>query len=139
MNIDKSLTLVVLNYSAGKVSLSGQHEETIVVRVGGQVERIDTIDLGFPIGLDDEIAEFIHHTQVELQPGDGIVLYTDGITEAENPQRQHYGLERLCAVVSRHWQESASQIKQAVVADLRQHIQEQKVFDDITLLVLKQL
>ena len=46
MNSDKNLTLAILNYTQGKLSLSGQHEETLIVRFGGEVERISTIDLG---------------------------------------------------------------------------------------------
>jgi len=37
------------------------------VRNGGQVERIDTMDLGFPIGLDGEIADFISYGSFELE------------------------------------------------------------------------
>ncbi len=138
MDSEKNLTLVVLNYAHGRVSISGQHEETIVVRRDGQIERIDTIDLGFPIGLDDDIAQFISHAVVELQPGDGLVLYTDGITEAQNDRKQLYGVERLCTVISQHWERSANEVKQAVIEDVRRHIGKAKVFDDITLLVLKQ-
>jgi sigma-B regulation protein RsbU (phosphoserine phosphatase) len=138
MNSDKNLTLAILNYTQGQVSISGQHEETIVVRKGGKIERIDTLDLGFPIGLEYKISEFIRHTLVQLNPGDGIVLYTDGITEAETINRIQYGIERLCQVVRQNWQKSAEEIKQAVIDDVRRHIGEQKVFDDITLLVLKQ-
>jgi sigma-B regulation protein RsbU (phosphoserine phosphatase) len=138
MNSDKNLTLAILNYAQNQVSISGQHEETIVVRKGGKIERIDTINLGFPIGLEYEISEFIHHTLVQLNPGDGIVLYTDGITEAETINRIQYGIEKLCQVVSQNWQKSAEEIKQAVIDDVRRHIGQQKVFDDITLLVLKQ-
>ncbi|WP_083636732.1 SpoIIE family protein phosphatase [Leptolyngbya sp. 'hensonii'] len=138
MDSDKNLTLVLLNYIDRKVSISGQHEETIVVRNGGYIERIDTIDLGFPIGLDDNIANFINHTVVELYPGDSIVLYTDGITEASNIHKNQYGLQQLCDVVSQNWQRSANEIKQAVIEDVRRHIGSQKIFDDITLLVLKQ-
>jgi sigma-B regulation protein RsbU (phosphoserine phosphatase) len=65
-------------------------------------------------------------------------LYTDGITEAENLAGVQYGIERLCEVVRVNWQYSAQEIKQAVIADLRSHIGEQKVYDDITLVVLKQ-
>lgn len=138
MNSDKSLTLAILNYADCKVSISGQHEETLVVRKGGQIERIDMMDLGFPIGLDEDISDFISHVLVDLEPGDGVVLYTDGIPEARNIHKQFYGLERLCEVVSLNWHLSAEQIKQAAIDDLREFIGEQKVFDDITLLVLKQ-
>ena len=137
MNSDKNLTLAILNYSEGRVSISGQHEETLVVRAGGHIEHIDTMDLGLPIGMDDDIADFIDHTMVELHPGDGVVLYTDGIPEAFNIEKKQYGLERLCEIISQNWQHTAQEIKQAVIDDLREFIGEQKVFDDITLLVLK--
>jgi serine phosphatase RsbU (regulator of sigma subunit) len=137
MNSEKSLTLAILNYSEGRVSISGQHEETIIVRLGGEIERIDTMDLGFPIALHDDIAEFISHISIELQLGDGIVLYTDGIPEAKDINKKQYGVEQMCEVISQNWHLSAQEIKQAVIDDLRRHIGTQKVFDDITLLVLK--
>jgi sigma-B regulation protein RsbU (phosphoserine phosphatase) len=137
MNSDKNLTLSLLDYQDGILRLSGQHEEIIVVRSGGKVERIDTIDLGFPIGLEADIAKFVAQTQVSLAPGDVVVLYTDGITEAENSEGMQYGLERLCEVVSHNWQRSSLEIRQAVIEDVRQYIGEQKVYDDITLVILK--
>ena len=128
----------MLDYHAGSISLSGQHEEIIVVRSNGQIERINTDNLGFPLGLVTNIDEFIGQTQVQLQTGDGVVLYTDGIIEAKNDQRQEYGLERLCDVLSQHWQQSVDEIQQAVVADVQQHIGNSKIRDDITLLIFKQ-
>jgi len=107
MNSEKSLTLAILNYSQGQVSISGQHEEIIIVRRGGEIERMDTMDLGFPIALDDDIAEFISHISIELKLGDGIVLYTDGIAEAKDINKKQYGLEQLCEVISQNWHLSA--------------------------------
>ncbi|MBN1889493.1 MAG: SpoIIE family protein phosphatase, partial [Thermoflexales bacterium] len=123
----------------GQMRLIGQHEQVIVVRKGGQIELLDTTDLGFPLALIARIAPFVREAPIELAPGDGIVMYSDGITEAEDESGQFYGLERLCEVISRHWVESAAEIKQAVVSDVRQFIGRQKVFDDLTLLVVKQL
>ena len=137
MNSEKSLTLAILNYSEGRISISGQHEETLVVRKNGEVERIDTMDLGLPIALDDDIARFISHIVIELEPGDGVVLYTDGIPEAYNIGKKQYGLKQLCEVIGQNWHKSAAEVKDAVIVDVRQHIGKQKVFDDITLLVFK--
>jgi len=64
MKFDKNASLALLDYQQGMLKLSGQHEEMIVVRCNGCVERFDTIDLGFPIGLDAEIAEFVAETSV---------------------------------------------------------------------------
>lgn len=138
MNSGKTISLAMLDYQEGCIRLSGQHEEMIVVRCNGEVERISTDNLGFPLGLVTNIEEFIQQAQVQLQSGDGVVLYTDGIIEAKNPQRQEYGLERLCQAVSQHWQRSVNEIRQAVVADVQQHIEDIQIRDDITLVILKQ-
>ena len=138
MKCDKNASLALLDYHEGMLKLSGQHEEMIVVRCNGSVERFDTIDLGFPIGLDANIAEFVAETIVQLHSGDVVVLYTDGITEAENMDKVLYGLERLIEVIQINWQQTAADIRHAVIDDVRSHIGEQKIFDDITLLVLKQ-
>jgi sigma-B regulation protein RsbU (phosphoserine phosphatase) len=138
LKFDKNASLALLDYQQGMLKLTGQHEEMIVVRCNGCVERFDTIDLGFQIGLDAEIAEFFVETSVQLYSGDVVVLYTDGITEAENMDKLLYGLDRLIEVIEINWQRSAAEIRDAVIKDVRSHIGEQKVFDDITLLVLKQ-
>jgi sigma-B regulation protein RsbU (phosphoserine phosphatase) len=138
MDSDKHLSLCLVDYYQGKLKLSGQHEEIVVVRAGGIVERIDTIDLGFPIGLEENIEGFIFQVEINLEPQDVVVLYTDGITEAENDAGIQYGLERLCQTVTDNWTQSAEQIRQLVIADVREHIGLHKVYDDITLVILKQ-
>lgn len=138
MSSDKNLTLALIDYEQGKLILSGQHEEMIVVRKDGTLERFDTIDLGFPIGLEEEIFVFLDQKHIHLHAGDVVVLYTDGITEAEDEDRKLYGVDRLCEVIRQNVEASAMEIRQAVINDLRSHIGNQKVYDDITLLVLKQ-
>ncbi|AFY82193.1 AAA family ATPase [Oscillatoria acuminata] len=138
MNCDKTMTLALLDYADGVLQISGQHEEVLVVRSGGELERIDTIDLGFPIAMVEEMAEFVTTARVELNPGDVVVLYTDGITEAFDMNKREYGLERLIEVVQQNCHKSADDIQQAVIADVKGYIGQQKVYDDITLLVLKQ-
>jgi serine phosphatase RsbU (regulator of sigma subunit) len=135
---DKNLTLSLLDYQAGTLHVTGQHEDILLVRQSGEVERIDTFDLGFSVGLKADISSLVAQMKLSLQPGEGIVLYTDGITEAQNLEEEQYGVERLCEVVSQNWHLSAHEILKAVVADVKQYIDTQKVFDDITLLVLKQ-
>ncbi|HAN73644.1 MAG TPA: guanylate cyclase [Planktothrix sp. UBA8402] len=138
MNVDRNLTLVLLNYYQGLLTISGQHEEILIVRSDGNIERIDTIDLGIPIALDENITEFINSTTVELKTGDGVVLYTDGITETFNIDKQQYGLDRLCDVISENWQNPIEEIKQSVIDDVVTFRGTEKQFDDITLLILKQ-
>lgn len=138
MGADKNLTFALVQYQQGTLKVVGQHEELLVVRQNGQVERLETMNLGFPVGLEPEISQWVNAATIILQPGDGIVLYTDGIPEAENAEQQQYGLDRLCRVVSQYWAQSAEAVKQAVVDDVMAHIGAQKIYDDITLVVLKQ-
>lgn len=145
MNIEKNLTLSFLDYQPihseqemkGILRISGQHEEVLVARKGGKVEHLDTLDLGFPVGLEADIHNFVSQKEIHLQSDDVVVLYTDGITEAINTDKREYGLERFCEVLSCNWQRSAEEIKQAVIADLRQYIGQQQIFDDITLIIIK--
>ncbi len=137
MNTDKNMTLSLLDYQDGKVRVSGQHEEILVIRRGGLVQRVDTVDLGLPIGLEEDIYEFIGYADIHLYPGDLVVLYTDGITEAEDESTMQYGLKRLIDVAKENWQKSAAEVKQAVMDDLKSFIGKKEVLDDITLVVLK--
>ena len=133
----RNLSLALIDYRDGQLSISGQHEEVIVVRATGAVERIDTLDLGYPVGLVADISAFMAQQQIELAVGDTVVLYTDGITEAESCDRAFYGLDRLIQVAQHHASQSAEAIRAAIIADLQAHIGSHTIYDDITLVVLK--
>lgn len=141
MDTDKSLTLVLLDYShkTKRLQITGQHEEAIIIRSDGTVQCIDTIDLGFPIGIESDISNFVGQVTIQLSQGDGVILYTDGITEAEDTHGRFYGKERLCQVGQNHIHQSAEEIRTAIIQDLKLHIGEQMIFDDITLVVLKKI
>ncbi|MCT7982121.1 MASE1 domain-containing protein [Laspinema sp. A4] len=138
MKSEKNMTLMLLDYHQGKLVVSGQHEDIIVVRAEGQVELIDTVDLGFPVGLVEDIREFVAELVIELHPNDVAIIYTDGITEAENLEGVQYGLHRLTELAGQQQGRSATEIVDVILADVHKFIGKQKVYDDITLLVLKQ-
>lgn len=138
MNLDKNLTLTLLDYHQGQVTITGQHEELIVVRQNGMIELIDTFELGFPVGLESDISAYVDTATIALQPGDGFVLYTDGIIEATNCADEMYGLERLCDLIRHHWSQPAEAIKDHIIADVHQFIGSQTMYDDLTLVVVKQ-
>jgi PAS domain S-box-containing protein len=137
MDSDKNITLSLLDYEDGMLTLCGQHEEVLVARYQGELERVDTIDLGFPVGLEADISDFTRKMQIPLGNGDVALLFTDGITEAEDEQGQFYGIDRLCETLERVKANPANAICQLIVDDVRQHIGRQIVHDDITLLVIK--
>lgn len=137
METTKNSSLSLIRYSQGKLKISGQHEEVIIIRKAGKIERVDTTNLGFPIGLENEIGDFIGQREVDLNLGDIVVLYTDGITEAENLEGNFYGIEKLCNVAQRYRHKTAAGLRDEIIRNLSFHIGEQQVYDDITLVVMK--
>ncbi|HTJ57165.1 MAG TPA: SpoIIE family protein phosphatase [Devosiaceae bacterium] len=134
---DKHLSLAFLDYHPGKVTIAGQHEEVLIVRADGRAERVDTMDLGFPIGLQSDISPFVSTIDLEFLSGDTIILYTDGITEAESENGVLFGLEQLEESAVRHRNGNAETVKNSIIADVMAHIGTQTIHDDITLVVLR--
>jgi len=138
MRQDKNLTLSLLDYQDGLLRLSGQHEEALLVRHKGLVERLDTVDLGFMVGFLDDISSYTQQLELRLSPGDGIALYSDGITEAFAPDGEtQYGVERLCNRLNTSWHLSARQIRDEIIGDFLAHTGGHALLDDITLLIIK--
>ncbi|MER9546853.1 SpoIIE family protein phosphatase, partial [Mesorhizobium sp. M0437] len=136
-NTGKHLSLAFLDFEDERVTLSGQHEDVLVVRADGDVERIDTMDLGLPVGLENDISKFIATRDILFGSGDVIVLHTDGVTEAEDQDRRLFGFERLCQSARKRQGGSAEEIKTGIIEDLMAHIGIQKIHDDITLVIIR--
>lgn len=137
MNCDKSLTLMILEYRDHVLHLTGQHESVIVIRADGTVENIDTIDLGFPIGLLTPIEHLCFNLSIHLNAEDMVVLYTDGIPEAENQAKEFYGMERFLQALQKNHHLPADIVRQNVILDLMTFVGSATIYDDITLVILK--
>jgi sigma-B regulation protein RsbU (phosphoserine phosphatase) len=137
MGVSKTVTLSLIDYYQDQLYITGQHEEIVIVRSSGELELIDTIDLGIPLGLESNIYRYLNSCQIELHHNDVLVLFTDGITEAENSSKEFYGLERLCEVAKTNASLSAEKIKERIIFDLKKYAGNAAFYDDITLLVVK--
>lgn len=90
---------------------------------------------GLPIGLfpDPKLKQSVF----DVPEGSGLILYTDGVTEAESPAGEHFGTARLAAILKAHHKETASSIHDAVRDSLKVFMGECEPTDDTTLVVLK--
>jgi sigma-B regulation protein RsbU (phosphoserine phosphatase) len=79
----------------------------------------------------------LQEVQMKLDPGDVMVFYTDGLTEAENPEGEAYGEQRLMALISTLDKESADEIKGLILDDVAAFCDGQSPFDDLTMLVVR--
>jgi phosphoserine phosphatase RsbU/P len=74
---------------------------------------------------------------VQLETGDALILFTDGVTEAMNMKREEFTDERLEQLVSRIYSLNAEEIIKNIRAELQDHVDGANQSDDITLLTLK--
>jgi phosphoserine phosphatase RsbU/P len=138
-NSGKHLSLAFLDFDGERVTVSGQHEDVLVIRAGGEVERIDTMDLGVPVGLESDISPFVATHDIKFHTGDVIVLHTDGVTEAEDKRGELFGIGRLSDSAREHHKGTAEEIKVGIIDDLMAHIGTQKIHDDITLVIMRHM
>ena len=119
--------------ASGEVRYAGAHESLLVLRVSGIVENFDT--KGTWLGAVPDIGAATSESQLQLAPGDTLVLHTDGVTEARRPDGSEFGLDGLKVSVSRHAALAAEPLVAAVLQDVAQFTVEQK--DDRSLVVAR--
>jgi len=111
------------------------HNPALLVRAGGAVEELAAT--GVPIAL-LPVAAYAA-AEARLAPGDTLVLYTDGIVEAANPEGEEYGLERLAELCRRLRQASCADLAVAIEADLDAFVRGVPFADDRTLVMARRL
>jgi serine phosphatase RsbU (regulator of sigma subunit) len=108
------------------------HVDTLVVRRGG--EAVTLVSTGTPLGLLQPGLPF-GESELTLEPGDVLVLYSDGVTEAQNAGYEEFGLDRLLDVVRAHAAEPPATLIARVLEAIDRFAGDAPQFDDITLLV----
>jgi sigma-B regulation protein RsbU (phosphoserine phosphatase) len=112
---------------------AGHNAPVLVTSTG--VRRLETG--GMVLGLFEQ-ASFEEET-VTLQPGDFIIAFSDGVTEALNTAGEEYMDDRLLASIARHraGAGSAQQLVEHLLADVRTFCGEEMPHDDITLMMVR--
>ena len=75
--------------------------------------------------------------QTQLQPGDMLFLYTDGLSEAENSKEKMLGIKPIQKLASEHSTDTAQQLVELMEAEVRHHAGDAEQNDDITLMAIK--
>ncbi|MDD5654432.1 MAG: PP2C family protein-serine/threonine phosphatase, partial [Candidatus Omnitrophica bacterium] len=135
----KFMTLLYLMWQAKTRTLtysSAGHEHILIYRsAAGCVESI--MSGGFMLGMVLDIDKFLEEKQIQLQPHDKILLYTDGVTEAHNQAQDQFGLERLIDAFKKHGGEPAAKLMQSIKEEVYSFMGSYPQYDDITLVVLE--
>jgi len=109
------------------------HPSPLLLRQG-QVSELYS-EGSFPIGLVEQAS--FSSTRIQLQPQDTLVLFTDGITEAEDSERELFGTDRLIDALSRHRDSSLGTLQIGILGAVEKFTGGTSQSDDITLLVVR--
>lgn len=112
---------------------NGGHNPPLLLGENGRRHLLN--GKGMALGVLPDIT--IQQNRIQVQPGDTILFYTDGVTEAVNEDFDEFGLERLELTAVNHRKHSAQDLLAAITQAVRDHAGGTPQFDDITLVVMK--
>ncbi len=115
--------------------INAGHNPPLIGRVDGSIVQLSSG--GFPLGI-MPTAEF-EMGETQLHPGESLVVYSDGVSEANNIRDEEFGMERLCAVVQNNLKASAAGMRDKVESALSAFTQTAPANDDITLVIVKRI
>jgi sigma-B regulation protein RsbU (phosphoserine phosphatase) len=115
--------------------VNGGHNPPLLVRASGEVVRL--APTGPMVGLLPGVS--FNEGHAHLEPGDVLVIFTDGLVEAENGAGEELGDGPLAKVISEHPEAQADDLFEALLVTAFQHLEEGKFRDDVTLVVIKRM
>jgi len=127
----------IVNQQSGILSICrAGHTPAIMLREG-KINELKPSGIGLGLDFSDNFGLSLEEIQIKLQHNDTIVLYTDGITEAENSEMEEFGNTRLEEVVLQHKDDKTDDISQSIISEVTMFSQNNHQHDDITLLILR--
>jgi sigma-B regulation protein RsbU (phosphoserine phosphatase) len=113
--------------------INAGHNNPILRRAGGQIERLDVG--GLPFGIMPDVK--FDSATITLAPGDWLIIFTDGVVEAENAQQSEYGEARLLAAIDAGTSVEPSELLQRIMAEVDRFVGTTPQHDDVTCMLLK--
>lgn len=134
-----TMLYMILNTRSRELKFARAGHERLLLKKSGNGTPVPIDAKGIAIGLTeaDIFDRSIQDKSVSLQPGDIIIAYTDGITEALNPENEEWGTDHLMSVITQDPGTSCDELIGTIRHQLARHIGAQPQYDDMTLLALK--
>jgi serine phosphatase RsbU (regulator of sigma subunit) len=111
------------------------HNPPIIGNAQGQYNFLDVKETNAPIGLWPDL-EYVGE-ELDLPSGSMVLLYTDGLNEAENRQQEQYGEERIIQLMTSHPAQSMRDMVEALKADVDRFRDGAEQNDDLTMLAFR--
>jgi sigma-B regulation protein RsbU (phosphoserine phosphatase) len=113
--------------------INAGHNNPILRRASGQIERLDVG--GLPYGIMPEVK--YESATVTLAPGDWLIIFTDGLVEAENARQEEYGEARLLAAIEAGKSAEPGEMLKGLMTELDLFVGNTPQHDDVTCMLLK--
>jgi sigma-B regulation protein RsbU (phosphoserine phosphatase) len=131
-----TLFVAELDPATGKLAyINAGHNPPLIARMNGSIEQLSSG--GFPLGIiptaDYELGE------LDLGNGETLVIYSDGVSEANNIEGEEFGMERLAKVIQSNIRASAAGLRDKVESALSSFTKTAPANDDITLVIVKRV
>ena len=133
-----SMAYLILDSSSGRVEMArAGHDAPLLYRAAtGQVEKLSPKGMALGIDSGEVFNRVCTDLSFEMEPGDCILLYTDGATESLNHQGLEYGVERLIEALQSAAPQGAAQVVKYVADEVRNFTGTDLKHDDITLIAI---
>ncbi len=125
----------VVDLKTGQMTYSNAgHNPPYIISEINDGEPISLEKTGFPIGIDED-STWTRET-VQIHPGDVLILYTDGVPDAQNPEGEFFKQWRLVEVAKKNLGQTAEVLQKSILDEVYDFVMDAPPFDDITLMVL---
>jgi phosphoserine phosphatase RsbU/P len=138
---DISLAYVMLQEASGKVTLSraGHDAPFLYCAQTGEITRLEPPGVALGVDDGDVFDRVTKDYEFQMEPGDCLLLYTDGVNEAANVEGDEFGLDRLESCFRQAAARGSAAILEEVQAAVKQHVQHCPQSDDITLIAIQRI
>lgn len=129
-----TLFIALIDPAAGELTYcNAGHNPPIVVRASGEIEKLD--QAGTVLGMLPDLG--YEALTRPLGPGDLIAIFSDGVTEAESPEGEEFGEDRLAEMLAQHRESSAEEAVEKVLDSVTEFTRSAPAADDVTLVVAR--
>jgi len=131
---DHYMTMMALRLSQTEITVAGKHQDLIIYRAA--LNRTESVTIpGTWLGITDDIKDNLKDCNIKINPGDIVLLFTDGITEAENKEGEMFSQMKLELALNKYADLPVRKLRDKLIEEVMQHQKEQ--LDDMTLVVIK--
>jgi serine phosphatase RsbU (regulator of sigma subunit) len=132
-----ALLYAVLNLKEKTIGMcsAGQTQPILLSAKTGEATLLETEGDAFPLGIIED-ADY-QETPLQLDSGDTLIFYTDGVVEAMNKKEEMYGFDRFIEVIKEHKGLGAEVFMQKLIDDINSFVGKAEQHDDLTIVVIK--